>query len=496
MERLPVTLNPGLVRMLPRRLSLAARPLFLLLSLCLVIAGCSDDDNGGPNPVPTLVAIEITPATASVQAGGTAQFSAIGRMSDSSTSSVTVTWTATGGTITAAGNYTAGSTAGTYAVTATSGTKSGTASVTVTAVSPGDIAVGLDFLPGSGGFIFPTFLTSPPGDARLFVVERAGKIRIYKAGAIVATPFLDITSLVKSDAGEQGFVGLAFDPQYATSGRFFVSYVNLAGESVLASYIVSANADVANAGSRIERLVVPHPPIAYHYSGGLAFGPDGFLYMALGDGGESTDPNDHGQKLDDLLGNLLRLDVSGATGYTIPPTNPFVATAGARGEVWAYGLRNPWRFSFDRANGDLYIGDVGQDTREEIDASTAATGGGKGLNYGWATMEGTTCYRVAGCDQSGLTLPALDYAHDPRCSVTGGYVYRGTVIPALQGTYFYSDYCVGELHSFRYVSGAATDLRDWPTLTAGNNVVSFGEDATGELYVVTRSGGIYRIGPR
>ena len=482
--------------MRPRLVPSAARPLSLIALLCIVIAGCSDDDNGGPNPVPTLVAIEVTPANGIGSGGrhGTVlrdrsherQFD-VERDGDLDRDR----WH-----ITARrdlhrrehrrdlhGDRHLGDAIG-------NGIGDGHRSAT------GGIALGLDFLPGSGGFTFPTYLTSPPGDTRLFVVERAGTIRIYKAGAMVATPFLDITSLVKSDAGEQGFVGLAFDPQYATSGRFFVSYVNLAGESVLASYTVSANADVANAASRVERLVVPHPPIAYHYSGGLAFGPDGFLYMALGDGGESTDPNDHGQKLDDLLGNVLRLDVSGATGYTIPPTNPFVATAGARGEVWAYGLRNPWRFSFDRANGDLYIGDVGQDTREEIDVSTAASGGGKGLNYGWATMEGTTCYRVAGCDQSGLTLPALDYPHDPRCAVTGGYVYRGPAIPALQGTYFYSDYCVSELHSFRYVGGAATDQRDWPTLTPGNNVVSFGEDAAGELYVVTRSAGIYRIAPR
>jgi glucose/arabinose dehydrogenase len=292
-------------------------------------------------------------------------------------------------------------------------------------------------------------------------------------------------------------VGLAFDPHYASNGRFFVSYVNLQGKSVLASYTVSANADVANAGSASIRLTVDHPPIAYHYSGGLQFGPDGFLYMALGDGGESTDPNGHGQSLADLLGNILRLDVSGATGYTIPATNPFVGQAGAMGEIWAYGLRNPWRFSFDRANGDLYIGDVGQDTREEIDVSSAASGGGKGLNFGWATMEGTACYHPAsGCDQTGLTLPALDYGHDPRCSVTGGYVYRGLVIPALQGTYFYSDYCVSQLHSFRYSGGVATDQKDWTTLDSGNNVVSFGEDGAGELYVVTRGAGIYRIAPR
>ena len=480
-----------------RSLSSAAGPLSTIVVLCAILAGCSGDENSPP-PSPTLTAIEVTPATTSVPVGGAALFSAIGRMSDNSTSSVSVTWSATGGVITSTGNYTASTTPGAFTVTASSGALSGTAAVTVTAAPPPvDPVLGLDFITGPAALNFPTFLTAPAGDARLFVVERAGVIRIYKAGALLSTPFLDITSLVKSDAGEQGFVGLAFDPQYSTSGRFFVSYVDLAGKSVLASYTVSsANPDVANAASASIRLTVDHPATAYHYSGGLAFGPDGFLYMALGDGGESTDPNNHGQSLADLLGNILRLDVSGATLYTIPATNPFVGQAGARGEVWAYGLRNPWRFSFDRANGDLYIGDVGQDTREEIDVSTAASGGGKGLNYGWATMEGATCYRAAGCDQTGLTLPALDYPHDPRCSVTGGYVYRGAAIPALQGTYFYADYCVSRLHSFRYSGGSATNQKEWTSLDPGNNVVSFGEDGAGELYVVTRGAGIYRIAPR
>ena len=331
MERLPVSPNPGSVRMRPRLVPSAARPLSLLTLLCIVIAGCSDDDNGGPNPVPTLVAIEVTPPTASVQAGGTAQFSAIGRMSDSSTSSVTVTWTATGGTITAAGSFTAGSTAGTYTVTATSGTRSGTASVTVTAVPPGGIALGLDFLPGSGGFFFPTYLTSPPGDTRLFVVERAGTIRIYKAGAMVATPFLDITSLVKSDAGEQGFVGLAFDPQYVTSGRFFVSYVNLAGESVLASYTVSANADWRTP-PWVSSGLSCHIAHCVSLLRRPRLGPNGFLYMALGDGGESTDPTSRTSST--TCSATCSVSMWRRHRDTIPSTNPFVARR-RRGEVWS-----------------------------------------------------------------------------------------------------------------------------------------------------------------
>lgn len=470
----------------------AARPLPAIVLALVLLGGCSDDDSGPTPPgEPTLTAIEVAPATSTVEAGGTVAFTATGRMSDNTTTAVTVTWAATGGTIAATGNYTAGSVAGAYQVSATSGSITGTAAVTVTAVPPVDINLGLVFL--TNDFVFPTFLTSPPGDPRLFIVERAGRIRIYKAGAVVATPFLDITTMVKSDEGEQGFVGLAFDPSYSTNGRFFVSYVALDGSSVLASYTVSGNADVANAGSRVERLVVPHPATAYHYSGGIQFGADGYLYMALGDGGESTDPNGRGQSLADLLGNIIRIDVSGAAGYAIPASNPFEGMAGDRGEVWSYGLRNPWRFSFDRATGDLYIGDVGQDTREEINASPALTGAGRGTNYGWAIMEGSTCYLASSCNQTGLTLPVVEYDHDPRCSVTGGYVYRGAAIPALQGTYFYSDFCVSVTRSFRLVGGVATDQREWSTLAPASNVVSFGEDAAGELYLVTRSAGIYRV---
>lgn len=348
-----------------------------ILATTAVLTACSDNGSD-PTPTPTLTAIVVDPPTASVLVGGTAAFTATGEMSDGSTTAVTVVWTATGGTIAANGTYTAGTTAGTYTVTAASGSISGTASVTVTASPPpGDPALKLTYL--TNDFTFPVFLTAPAGDTRLFVVERAGKIRIYKNGAALATPFLDITSLVKSDAGEQGFVGLAFDPQYATNGRFFVSYVDLSGSSVLASYTVSANADLANTGSAVIRLTIPHPAGSTgHYSGALQFGAGGYLYMSVGDGGEHFDPNGHGQSKDDLLGNILRLDVSGTTGYTIPASNPFVGTAGSRGEIWSYGLRNPWRFSFDRATGDLYIGDVGEDTREEIDVSPASAGAGRG----------------------------------------------------------------------------------------------------------------------
>ena len=357
--------------------------------------------------------------------------------------------------------------------------------------TPPPVELDLALEPVAAGFAFPLYLTAPAGDTRLFVVEKGGLVRIVKDGAILGAPFLDVSALV-SNGGEQGLLGLAFDPQYASNGRFFVSYTNRAGDNVLASYQVSSGADRADAASAAIRLTVEQP-YDNHNGGHIAFGPDGYLYMGIGDGGSGGDPDGHGQSRNDLLGSLLRLDVSGATGYSVPADNPFVGTAGARGELWDWGLRNPWRFSFDRSTGDLYIGDVGQSEREEVDVSTAATGGGKGLNYGWSIMEGTRCYNAGSCDMTGLTLPVLDYTHSDGCSVTGGFVYRGAAIPALAGTYFYSDYCGGWVRSFRYSGGMATETGTWDALAPGGNVPSFGEDGAGELYVLSSSGGVYRI---
>jgi glucose/arabinose dehydrogenase len=311
-----------------------------------------------------------------------------------------------------------------------------------------------------------------------------------KDGAVLASPFLDVSSLI-SNGGEQGLLGLAFDPQYATNGRFFISYTNRAGDNVLESYQVSADADRAGANGVI-RLTVSQP-FDNHNGGHIVFGPDGYLYMGIGDGGSGGDPDGHGQDRNDLLGSILRLDVSGANGYAAPAGNPLVGVAGTRDELWNWGLRNPWRFSFDRSTGDLYIGDVGQGSREEIDVSTAASGSGKGVNYGWNIMEGTQCYGASSCDMTGLMLPVLDYSHSDGCSVTGGYVYRGAAIPGLAGTYFYSDYCGGWVRSFKYAGGAATEAGSWSALAPGGGVPSFGEDAAGELYVLSAEGGVYRV---
>ncbi|HJP57756.1 MAG TPA: PQQ-dependent sugar dehydrogenase [Gemmatimonadales bacterium] len=341
----------------------------------------------------------------------------------------------------------------------------------------------------AAGLSFPLYVTAPAGDPRLFVVEKTGTIRIVQAGTLVARPFLDLSGLVSS-GGEQGLLGLAFDPAYATSGRFYVDYTDRNGDTRIARYRVSGDAGVADPASGEIILTVPQP-YSNHNGGQLAFGPDGFLYIGMGDGGSGGDPQGHGQNANDLLGSLLRLDVSGATGYTSPAGNPY-AGGGGRPEVFSIGLRNPWRFSFDRAGGDLYIADVGQNEREEVDVSTAASGGGRGLNYGWNRMEGTACYQ-SGCTRGGLTLPVTEYTHADGCSITGGYVYRGQALPALAGTYFYGDFCSGWVRSFRYAGGRATDPREWPMLKPGGQITSFGEDAAGELYLTVAEGKVFKV---
>ncbi len=346
----------------------------------------------------------------------------------------------------------------------------------------------------ASGLTNALFVTAVPGDtARVFVVRQDGVVRVIRNDSLLAAPFLDLTSLVTC-CGERGLLGMAFHPQYATNGSFYVDYTDVNGDTRVARYAVSADPDVADPASATIVLSQAQP-FNNHNGGMLAFGPDGYLYVGLGDGGSGGDPQGNGQNLNTLLGKILRIDVDGGSPYAVPATNPFVGVAGARAEIWAWGLRNPWRFSFDRTTGDLYIGDVGQSAREEVDVQPAAGPGGR--NYGWVTMEGTICYNAASCTQTGLTLPVLDYPHADGCSITGGYVYRGTRIPMLAGHYLYSDYCTGFVKSFRWVGGLSTDLRDWSVeLPAGTGVTSFGEDARGELYVTTQAGAVYRIVPK
>jgi len=348
----------------------------------------------------------------------------------------------------------------------------------------------------AAGLSFPLYLTAPPGDtSRLFIAEKGGAIRIVKHGTLVPTPFLDLNGKVSTGA-EQGLLGLAFDPAYATNGRFVVHYTDVSGNTTISLFqVATTNPDSADPVS--ERIILTvEQPFSNHNGGQIVFGPDGMLYIGLGDGGSEGDPGGRGQSLNDLLGDILRVDVSSGTGYTVPPDNPFVGRTDARPELWSVGLRNPWRFSFDAATGDLYIGDVGQDAWEEVDVATAAQGAGRGANFGWNVTEGRHCFANPNCDVSKFTLPLVEYSHQEGCSVTGGFVYRGAAIPALQGHYFYADYCQGWVRSFRLQDGMAAEAQQWPGLAPGGNVPSFGQDAAGELYVMNAGGQVFRIVPR
>jgi glucose/arabinose dehydrogenase len=374
----------------------------------------------------------------------------------------------------------------------------------------------------ASSLVRPVFVTAPPSDtARLFIVEKAGVIKILNLGSGVVnpTPFLDIDALVgggTSNGDERGLLGLAFDPEYGTNGFFYVNYTNNLFDTVVARYEVSANPDIADSGSA-QILLTIDQPFSNHNGGWMAFGPDGMLHIATGDGGSSCDPAERAQDVDLLLGKILRIDVSsGGVSYDIPPDNPFVGIPGAD-EIWAYGLRNPWRDSFDRVTGDLYIADVGQGVWEEINIQPADSTGGE--NYGWDCMEGNHCASDSGCPLAdspctcldpSLTDPEHEYSHGGspfRCSITGGYVYRSCDIPDLRGTYFFADYCSEQIWSFRF-NGSVTDFMERTTeLAPGggltiDSIVSFGEDDAGELYIVDQAtltagtdGEIYKIVP-
>lgn len=324
------------------------------------------------------------------------------------------------------------------------------------------------------------------GDTRLFIVQQRGRIAVFNGTNVLAQPFLDVSSLV-SCCGEQGLLGLAFHPRYRDNGFFYIDYTDRAGNTVVARYSVSATdpnrADVSSA--RV--LLTVAQPYANHNGGHLAFGPDNYLYIGLGDGGSGGDPGDRAQDLSTLLGKILRIDVDGGTPYAIPPSNPFVNRAGARGEIWAYGLRNPWRYSFDRTTGDLWIADVGQDSWEEVDFAPATSIGGE--NYGWRKMEGTHCYNPStNCRDASMTLPVYEYSHAEGCSITGGYIYRGAKYPALKGTYLFADYCSGSVWGTKSAGNGTFTTRK--LLSSGASVTSFGEDVAGELYLIDGAKGI------
>ena len=328
------------------------------------------------------------------------------------------------------------------------------------------------------------------GSGRLFVVGRRGTIQIIDDGNVQPSPFLNIGDLVSTGGSEQGLLGLAFHPGYRNNGRLFVNYTDRDGHTVVAEYRVYAD-DPNRADPEAVKIVLTYEqPYKNHNGGMLAFGPDGYLYVGTGDGGSGGDPLGNGQKLSTLLGKMLRIDVDGSP-YAVPSDNPFVGVAGVRPEIWAYGLRNPWRYSFDRETGDLYIADVGQNRLEEVSFQPAGSAGGE--NYGWNVTEGSRCFVPGeGCDKSGFALPIAEYSHEEGCSITGGYVYRGQSETALRGHYVFGDYCSGRIWtSIRSADGVWTTTE---RLTTGLNISSFGEDEDGEIYFLDyRSGAIFRI---
>lgn len=363
------------------------------------------------------------------------------------------------------------------------------------AIVPANIRVALT--PVASGLSSPLLVThAGDGSDRLFVVEQTGKVRIVKSGDLLSASYIDISRSV-SGGGERGLLGLAFHPSYESNGKLYLSYTDLNGTSVIREYRVSASNPDRVDGSSGRTLLRIKQPYANHNGGHIAFGPDGYLYIGFGDGGSGGDPGNRAQSRGTLLGKILRIDVNRRTGslaYGIPSTNPYVGRSGLD-QIWAYGLRNPWRFSFDRTTGDLWIGDVGQGSWEEVNRALARSGrnAGRGVNYGWRVMEGAHCFRPAsGCVRTGRTLPLTEYGHsNGRCSVTGGYVYRGRTYPDLVGAYFFADYCSGEVW---YIDrGASRGVAPRRAIDTNTRITSFGEDEAGELYVSSAEGTVYRV---
>lgn len=361
--------------------------------------------------------------------------------------------------------------------------------------------------PVGSGLKRPVYVTAPTRDARLFVVEQAGVIRVVKDDAVLPRPFLDIMSLVHSDA-EQGLLSMAFHPDFNSNGYFFVYFLDRTRHIRIERFRVSRDPDVADAESRRTLLSIDKP--GWEHNGGLVkFGPDGMLYIGTGDGGNKRDLSRNAQDPQSLLGKILRLDVDDEAGYRIPDRNAFRTPEAGRSEIWARGLRNPWRFAFDSAAGNTYVADVGQYHREEVNVISSNRGG---ANFGWNMMEAGACYdtfdnarvgamywkltrvfgRIPLCGTAGLVLPAVEYGHSVRgCAVIGGAVYRGRRVPALAGHYMFSDFCGDWLRTFRYANGSAGEKREWKVADIGQ-VVSFGEDGSGEMYIVGDKG-VFRL---
>ena len=334
----------------------------------------------------------------------------------------------------------------------------------------------------------PLAMAAPDdGSGRLFVAAQAGQIWVVDAdGSVLRDPMIDLASKLRS-GGEQGLLGIAVHPNFPTDPRVFVDYTDRNGDTIVASLRLDPDDPNRLEASSEQRLLFVDQPYANHNGGALAFGPDGHLYVSLGDGGAGGDPHDNGQRLDTLLGKILRIDIDDTDTYRVPSDNPF-ADGGGMGEIWVSGLRNPWRMSFDRETGDLWIGDVGQGSWEEVDVARAGLGG---HNFGWRVMEGSHCYRADSCDREGLTLPASDYGRDQGCTVIGGFVYRGSTYAFLRGAYLFADYCSGNLFA---IDARADDYAS-PTVVGNgsNGIAGWGEDAAGELYVMALNGTISRV---
>ena len=470
--------------------------LYCLLSAC---GGGGGDGGGGGGggtpgaPAPTTGALVVTITSLPAGSNGAVHITGPNNYVQDLAQTTTLTTLAPGLYTVSAGSITVG--AATWTPTPASQTVTVTAAATADAtVTYGSTAVALAAVEVATA-VNPVYLAAPPGDARQFIVERAGRIRIMQNGVLLTQPYLDISARVFT-GGEGGLLSIAFDPRFSFNGHVYLYYIDTSQNITIERFTASANVNLADPTSGLVIISIPHPNFTNHFGGTVAFGPDGFLYLGTGDGGGAGDPARNAQNLNVLLGKLLRLDVSNASAtqrYAIPPSNPYAGQTGRRGEIWASGLRNPWRFTFDGTQ--LIIADVGQDQREEVDIVAASA---SGLNYGWNITEGTACYNAPSCDRAGLTAPAFDYEHGANdvngCSITGGFVYRGTALPELAGRYFYADYCTGFVKSVvPGANGTVSEPRDW-NITGLGNVLSFGRDGNGELYLLAGSGKIYRIG--
>ncbi|HVR77144.1 MAG TPA: PQQ-dependent sugar dehydrogenase [Acidimicrobiia bacterium] len=374
-------------------------------------------------------------------------------------------------------------------VTVTTNPDASATTIAGSAGATGDLPAlqGVELQTVAEGLRQPTVLTAPVGDERLFVVERVGVIRILDPDRrLLDAAFLDISDRVLANGIEQGLLGLTFHPDYASNGRFFVYYTDRDGRRQLSEFQVSvSDPNLSSPDTEtvlIEREQPPDATDIRHYAGQLGFGPEGYLWVSLGDGADSRA---QGQDPNTLFGTVSRIDVDSGDPYAIPPENPFVESGGAP-EVWAYGLRNPWRFSIDPIDRLIYIADVGHADQEEINVLPIDEGG---FNLGWSDVEGTRCFHVQDCDLENYTAPVLTYSHDEGCSITGGFVYRGSAIPELTGTYFYSDWCSQWIKSFKYADGQLTEERDWTAdLGQIGQINSFGLGGDGELYAITHDG--------